>query len=837
MREIIAPYGFVPLSHVIQFAENPERISHDIPYRDGLSGVLNVEMEATQPLFTRGAQNKEEFFKLPDGTYAVPGSSVRGLLRNTLEIATFGKMNRLNNHRYAVRDLRNPDLYVRHMANILRSLRSGKKEPMPLVGAGWLVKDDKSAFWKTGKPTTENGTARPVAHIVPCSFAKAEYMDIIRWAQANKFQNYSPGDKGSFTRKYRQLSQNRQRFMPEDLATLQVNVRVDRLRDVSGSQEYPYLDQAYRNGHLGEYGRVSSFSGDQKGQLVLTGQPSPWRPTSGPKRPGAGNPKHHDFVFYGEQKDAALPITMEQFKDFEFVHSDRGEQNKLGRAEQPNEEWKFWRDLVWDNDKGRVPVFYLLAPEGNGYRLRAFGLAMMFRLAYRHSVWEAVSTYSQPEHRHAAPDYVEALFGHASDEKRADAPAHEQALKGRVSVGNFVLQGAAQLQPQVRVVLGSPKASYYPNYIEQRPDTNGEPGALPATAGGRAQYQTFMADPNKPGEQARIRGWKRYRPIDGIVKPPMPTKGDGAAMDTSNVETKFTPIGKGAKFSGKIRFHNLRPHELGSLLWALTLGGDNTAYHRIGMARSLGYGTVRLRVTGLQARSPGGVTPTAENLTEAFVAHMNGFTQKQLNRSWDSTPQYQELLALARPIPVSQARHMLINNGDADPRRRNEFTFAKSEGLALRSASRWDDLRRRGYAVGFTPVPRRGDGIRPVPLAGGGYAPPAVPTPLPQHGAGAVGQKVDANAGLGNRTIVPPVFEYNPSGPSVRFMLNGRAAVGPLSIEQLMAAGGISTTENMNDKRSRKAILDQLYGKLAFDVQPDRQKSGQDVIVGVKKVG
>lgn len=122
---IPSPYNFVPLSGTVHLPPWGKNVSHDVPFSDAHCGWFEIEATATTPVYVRngGAQvrNKEkaqqsgeelvrfsgesnedyerrfaewtDFFRLfPGGPYAIPGSSFKGMLRNVLEIATFGKM-------------------------------------------------------------------------------------------------------------------------------------------------------------------------------------------------------------------------------------------------------------------------------------------------------------------------------------------------------------------------------------------------------------------------------------------------------------------------------------------------------------------------------------------------------------------------------------------------------------------------------------------------------------------------------------------------------------------------------------------------------------------------
>jgi len=59
----------------------------------------------------------------------------------------------------------------------------------------------------------------------------------------------------------------------------------------------------------------------------------------------------------------------------------------------------------------------------------------------------------------------------------------------------------------------------------------------------------------------------------------------------------------GARFRFTVDFENLAPVELGALLWSLEIGGEG--YHRLGFAKPLGFGSVKVEVKELEVLDPG----------------------------------------------------------------------------------------------------------------------------------------------------------------------------------------------------------------------------------------
>jgi CRISPR-associated protein (TIGR03986 family) len=113
MSQISAPYRFVPLSRLVLLPDWAEQVSHDQPFADGVCGELNLRLTCHTALCVGGHQEKSSereagkvhFFRTPDGQPAIPGSSLKGMLRNVLEIASFARFKQVEDKRLGVRDI------------------------------------------------------------------------------------------------------------------------------------------------------------------------------------------------------------------------------------------------------------------------------------------------------------------------------------------------------------------------------------------------------------------------------------------------------------------------------------------------------------------------------------------------------------------------------------------------------------------------------------------------------------------------------------------------------------------------------------------------------------
>ena len=376
--------------------------------------------------------------------------------------------------------------------------------------------------------------------------------------------------------------------------------------------------------------------GSHNGALVFTGQPA--------KRiPGKRGRKHMEFIFYDEkpayQFDAPEPV----WRDFSQIHGD-------------SDEWAYWRT------QSRIPVFYL---KENG-KLHSLGLAMMYRLAYDQSLHDAIRN-SSPRHlqepgEEAGYDMADLLFGAINSANQNDA------IKGRVSCRLARLIDADKTpKAQPPTILNSPKPSYYPNYIQQ-PVRN----VLEL----RGQHYKTLMDNN-----VKLRGFKRY-PARGREKTGVQAV---AAHQKSSVQVRLHTLPQGARFAGRIVFHNLKPEELGALLWTMTWGGDNTLRHGLGMGKPFGFGQVRFKLEhedSLLIPNSGSekeklTLKKVDELIESFTDHM----EKAAGGRWRNSPQIVNLLTMADPnaaeqLPPGMAlRHMCLNS----ERNINEFVWARQQ--------------------------------------------------------------------------------------------------------------------------------------------------------------
>lgn len=270
---------------------------------------------------------------------------------------------------------------------------------------------------------------------------------------------------------------------------------------------------------------------------------------------GSMSNKEHEFLFKIPQfeKDDLIKLEEKEYKDFIFIH----------QIENENESWKFWKnklknystlqEIVDDGYKGIIPCFFRTKQNGKGGNIvRDLGFSYLYRQPYDKTTHDCLPGV----YKNDTFDLAQAVFGYTG--KNA-------SLKGRVQFSNAIIKDAKVAEKQT-FVLGSPKPTFYPFYLKQNV----------------GELNTYFSP------QATISGWKRPL-LHKTVK-------IGKSTGNTKIESEFTPLEAGTEFTTQIKFHNLRPYELGALIAAITFcGKSDKCYHSLGYAKAFGYGKLKVQ--------------------------------------------------------------------------------------------------------------------------------------------------------------------------------------------------------------------------------------------------
>ncbi len=223
-------------------------------------------------------------------------------------------------------------------------------------------------------------------------------------------------------------------------------------------------------------------------------------------------------------------------------------------------------------------------------------------------------------------DLCETIFGWTGEKSM-------KSMKGRVQVGHaFCDNEELMLLPKRSGVLGTPKASFYPLYLEQDEGTK--------------KHITY------DNENARVSGWKRYRIQKGSTTRALPE-----GNDNDNIGSDFCPLKAGLTFTMRISVHNLRKVEIGALLSAITFHETKGIWHNIGGAKSFGYG--KLECVSVTLR--GFRYVDKKEYLYAFEQTMNGFAEEKKLGKWNKCEQIRTLLSIASEHSDEQVKMMTLD--------------------------------------------------------------------------------------------------------------------------------------------------------------------------------
>lgn len=468
-----APYNFVPFSaKILEYKD--EIPAHNAVDPELKTGEIHVTLTAETPVFVSdGNKDDPRFFRGPDGRIQIPGSTIRGLVRQNMQILGFGLVR-------PGEDIEDRRFFYRKLA---------------------CRKD--SAFFDLKK------------HYHAVLKIKTFYQDQKPYAVPQSVQaGYLRKVGGGY------------QIQPVKGTVLRVSRRHPDVQAFGTEPSRAFPVSYSKRGDRVERIRRGAVPGMEHGVLLYTGRPVGRRL----------NP----LYLFPEADEKQRPIPLEQDALINATDLELRQNFLRGGGHNRN----FW-DLPKSGEE--KPVFYA---RWNGHTY--FGMNLFPRLRYLHSVADGLPK----EHKDRPADFLDwprAILGWAGE---------KTSYRSRVSFGDFPVQGKQTELGEVTVAPGEPNPSYFPSYLKdgQHYDEDG-----------------FL-----------LRGYKQY-----WLKEAKPL-----STGNPNVDAKLRPLPAGTKFTGVIRYKNLRREELGLLLWAIRLEED--CRQSVGKGKPYGYGRVRVSIDALR---------------------------------------------------------------------------------------------------------------------------------------------------------------------------------------------------------------------------------------------
>lgn len=444
-RKATAPYNFVELpDRVVDSKPLPSADRYHLDHR---TGRIECTLTTETPLYTRCGWNPDEFAEhgkksFPElspekrqergnffinpatGQPMIPGSSLRGMLRGLIEIASFSKIDQVTDEKLFYRSLGDRALQTIYQANFIEDLGEVQHQPHPKA--------------KCYRSKVRAGYLRYRGHeyvLEECEYGRIDHQKILKILpniqSPNLYQGSNPSKKPNW------LYQNKSIYV--DIDPSEEDYFFSRKTNRHGKERHPDLYLRFREIKSAS---LNCFTKSRKGILVITGYMQA---------------KHLEFVFLdGKIKEYRVSENLvKRFLDDDQIT--KWQVNAYPK-DQPEPNCRPQNGYLRDGE----PIFFLL--EEDMENVRFFGRAQMFRLPYDYSPLNFVP----PTLRNVSlTDIAEALFGYVNGKDGRD-----QSRVGRVSISDGKLSPNQNIrdQEQKTILLSSPKPTAFQHYLVQHSD-------------------------------------------------------------------------------------------------------------------------------------------------------------------------------------------------------------------------------------------------------------------------------------------------------------------------------------------------------------------------------
>ncbi len=638
-----APYNFVPFTdQVYKYPEN-KQAWHDDVSDSLLTGEIEYEITANTPIIID--DGKGNFYQTADGTYAIPGSSVRGLIRNNVQILGLSSFSSdIDDYALMYRNVasgaektRYSDILGAYQIPIDNGDESQKISILKNVKAGYIAKENgKYKIYQTAVDSIKNEygemnyyalSERKIVHeYLQAEKAKAERATAEKAAAGNaKTGNVKDeesaektGNKGKFSYEF---------FIRNGKSIMQHTCEKEFEKKENGNRVQYTAD---KNKDYKPYSYPVSYEISNLKDVQAVGWPNKYSKKGYAVSSGAMSQKKVIYIIPEiDRKKDPIGIPEEDILSFKIDF----EKKKNILKTSKNQEF-----FNLPNEGETKPVFYIQL----GGKLY-FGFTPRLRIFYDHSIRDGL-----PEgHKEQILDYSSAIFGYSTK---------KESFKSKVSFSDARVVDSPTVMNVHQAILAEPKPTSYLDYLIQDSET---------------KTYTYNSD------NLRLRGVKQY----WLQKEAHPQNVDPSKKE---VATKFSPLDKGTTFKGKIRYKNLAPDELGLLLWSIQLEKGKSRMN-IGKAKPIGYGNITMAIKSVKKLDKGrayaldGILDLdpftiftdadIENAIQTYKDAMKDY----LGREIDQLPSIRDFFLMKDQYSMPDEKtikYMSIDNGDYQNRTR-----------------------------------------------------------------------------------------------------------------------------------------------------------------------
>lgn len=569
-----APYNFVPFAKEPYALNGDSQVPHDVLDTERFDGEIRYRVTAKTPIFVsdgfkdKDGKVKADFARNQYGEYAIPGNTMRGLVRNNLQILSESSFNEdVDDYRMMFREVAGGSdridrkRYAKILGAGIKNLGNGKQVSiLKWVKAGYLVKENGKYFiYGTVNDTDAVSDDKLNYYIISEREIINQYVD-----NGYKYDDFSFFFDNPETylqhktmKKFKKIGEGKRAKYVND----------------ENNEYIPYMvPVAYKASSNGKVLSVKALS-EEIGEDYVKG----YALSSGPMK----NKKVIYIIPEINREGKCIDI---QATDPDAIKAFRIDYEKRKNGLKPVKAYKDkkTKDALMQKyydlpDESQIkPVFYI---EHEGLY---FGYTPRLRLFNDYSIKGGMSD----DQKKYIFDHSKSLFGYSND---------KGSYKSRLSFSDAVItKEGTKPRQRIGVILAEPKPSSFADYLVQDGET--------------IKY-TYNSD------KFELRGVKQYWLHDKPVIPP--------ASDKEAVKSTLYPLSDGTEFEGVVRFSNLDKLELGLLLWSIRL--EENSYVNIGQGKAYGYGVSKVDLLSVKKYD----REKAYDIESAFV--LNPYDEASLN--------------------------------------------------------------------------------------------------------------------------------------------------------------------------------------------------------------
>ena len=474
-----------------------------------------------------------EFFKNPEGKYAIPGNTMRGLIRTNCQIISSSPVSdEIEDQQFLFRDIAS-NTY----------LSDKYKETLGIKGRG-IARNLKVGYMERKNGRYYIRESERLDDDYP--YLDVKELDLHKGLGLNL-------DKTNLMYK--------RNILKDEAKIKDLNKKIGRAIFAKGRKNWGEINSnrrtrdriisSHRNRNFTPYYKEVSFDYDRKKRRITR--------ISKP-----GDCQYNGYLLsgnyiLGKMAHYIVPAPLENMGEVEVdERSIEAYKNDLvitKKADKTSQGVRIKKgDEYYDLPaEGEIkPVFYINSQTGFH-----FGFTPNLRIMYPASVHDGVEeSYMAGE----LISYTDAIFGFINKGR------NKESYKGRVNFTDLITEdGRVDKEAAIDLILAGPKPTSFNLYLEQDSDKYGKNWA-----------NIYEGD-------FSLAGFKKYWLKDYIENP---------NLEDANKNMTFTinPLEAGTEFKGRIYFDNLRAEELGLLLYSIRLRqGSN---QNIGMAKPYAYGRI-----------------------------------------------------------------------------------------------------------------------------------------------------------------------------------------------------------------------------------------------------